>query len=176
MDARTAIDRRDLLKGSALAAAGIAIAFFGLAFARARLSLVFVGLSDAPGFVPLSHGVFDLAYTATALAVFLCSRRLVPVSQKTWVFATALAGMLTASTAFALAPVVPQGALASVQMLAAVMGGVAFLMFTMLNAEILAGVSLLRAAVYTSGNGLLGSVLAFFLSGAGAAQTARRPS
>lgn len=148
-----------------------AIAFFGLAFARAWLSLVFVGLSDAPGFVSLSHGVFDLAYTATALAVFLCSRQLVPVSQKGWVFATALVGMLAASAAFALAPVVPQGVPVPVQGLAAVMGGVAFLTFTMLNAEMLAGVSLLRAAVYTSGNGLLGSVLAFFLSGAGAAQT-----
>ena len=80
--------------------------------------------------------------------------------------------MLAASAAFVLAPVVPQGVPVPAQGLTAVMGGVAFLMFTMLNAEMLAGVSLLRAAVYTSGNGLLGSVLAFFLSGAGAAQTA----
>lgn len=143
-----------------------AIAFFGLAFARTWLSLVFIGIGETPGFAPLSHSAFDMAYTAAAILVLALSRKLVPLSQKTWVFGLSLGGMLLASAAFvgasALGDVVPAAA--------AAVGGVAFLLCSMLNCEMLAGVGLLRAAIYISGNNLLGSVLAFFLTGAGSSQ------
>lgn len=144
-----------------------AIAFFGLAFARAWLSLVFVGIAQNPSaqFVPLPHAIFDLAYIATALVVVLTARRLVPVSQKTWTFAGALGGMMAASLVFVLMPYISPAVQGWAASAAAVMGGVAFLVCTMLNCEMLAGVGLLRALIYISGNNLLGSVLAFFLTG-----------
>lgn len=164
------------------------LAFFGLAFARTWLSLVFVGaggattsgaaetIGGAATLAALPHGVFDLAYIAAALFMVVFARRLVPLFEKRAAFAVALGGMLAASIAFVLPAILPPQALPPqavtvVRTVAAAAGGAAFLTCSMLNCEMLAGVSLLRALIYLSGNNLLGSVLLFFLKGAGVLQT-----
>ncbi len=148
------------------------IAFFGMAFARAWVSLVFVLPAPGVPFAALSHDLFDLAYIAVAVAVAVFGRRLVPLAAKRWAFPIVLGGMLLASLAFVLGPLLPQPAAGALAAVAALLGGASFLGCTLLNAEALAGVSVLRIALYLSGYNLLGSVLVFFLEGSGALRTA----
>lgn len=153
-----------------LPAGPFSLAFFALAFARLWVSVVFVGVSSSTLYLPLSHTVFDVAYTAAAIAVLLASRRLAPLWKRRWPLAFSLAGMLAASVVFVLRPWVLPSVAPVLGVAAAAVAGPAFLMFSFLNVEALAGVSLIRALLYLSGSGFLGSAMAFFLSGTGSAQ------
>ena len=86
----------------------LSIAFFGMAFARAWLSIIFVGPdSGTPALPVLSHTLFDVAYVAFSLIVLALARRFVPYSEKRWAYAATLAGMLVASVAFVAQPADP---------------------------------------------------------------------
>ncbi len=151
----------------------LSIAFFGMAFARAWLSIIFVGPdSGTSAFPVLSHTVFDIAYVAFCLAALAFARRLVPYSGKLWSYVATLAGMLVTSVAFVAQPAVPGAALPAVALTASAIGGIAFMSCSLLSAEVLVGVSILRIAIYLSGANLFSSLLVFLLGGAGRAQTA----
>ena len=139
------------------------LAFFGMAFARAWVSLVFVLPGGALPFSALPHIAFDAAYVLAGAAAVVLARRIVPYAERHWSFAATLIGMLIASCAFAMTSVLPPGLRDEVFLVAALTGGAAFLSCSLLNAEALAGTSILRIALYLSGSNLLGSVLVFFL-------------
>ncbi len=141
------------------------LAFFGMAFARAWVSLVFVLPGAGAPFTALPHGVFDVAYVLASLLAATFARRIVPHAGRPWAFLVTLAGMLAASAAFVLAPspMIPGSARDALSVVAAFVGGAAFLSCSLLNAEALAGTSLLRITLYLSGSSLFGSVLIFFL-------------
>lgn len=148
------------LQHAVLPVGAVSLAFFGVAFARAWLSLIFV---DAPGAgaVPLPHVVFDVGYVAASALLALCARRLVPLSAHRSVYALVLAGMLAASAAFCacawLSP--PAWLLAA----ASFVGGAAYGSFLLLNAEAFAGVSILRIVLYLSGSRVLASIFVWLL-------------
>ncbi len=139
------------------------LAFFGLAFARAWLSLIFAG--DASSLPTLSHTLFDAAYVTCGLLVLVFARRLVPLTAGRGPFVAVLAGMCIASGVFVAQPALPSFLAPVLLVLGAILGGAAFAGCTILNAEALAGTSVLRIALYLSGGNLLGSVLVFFLQG-----------
>ena len=150
----------------------LSIAFFGMAFARAWLSIIFVGPdSGMPALPVLSHTLFDVAYVAFSLIVLALARRLVPYSEKRWAYAATLAGMLVASVAFVAQPLMPGSLVSGACSVAALVGGASFMSCSLLSAEVLAGVSILRIAIYLSGANVLSSVLVFFLAGAELPQT-----
>lgn len=145
------------------------IAFFGMAFARAWLALVFAR-STTPLAAPFSRDLFDVAFTVAALLMVLCARRLVPIAQKNAVYGASLGGMLVSSVLLMLWNILPPALLGPLGLAGSLVGGAAYLGCSMLNCEMLAGVSLLRALLYRSGSTLLASVLAFFFSDIGAVQ------
>lgn len=139
------------------------LAFFGMAFARAWVSLVFVLPGAGAPFAALPHGVFDVAYVLASLLAVAFARRIVPHAGRPWAFLATLAGMVAASASFVLAPVLPLLTCEVLLPMATFVGGVAFLSCSLLNAEALVGTSLLRITLYLSGSSLFGSVLIFFL-------------
>ena len=147
----------------------------GSAFARAWLSLVFVGAGSPVvaevELATLPHGIFDIAYILIALFVLAFARKFVPLCTRRGSFVCSLVGMFIASAAFSLQPVLSPEANAAVGIVAAIAGGGAFLTFSLLNCEMLASVSLLRALIYLSGSNLLGSALVFFLAQCDGLQT-----
>ena len=147
------------------------IAFLGMAFARAWVSLVFVVPGTTAPCPALSHDLFDLAYVATSVAAAVFARHLVPLAARRCVFPATLGGMMLASLAFVTGPYAPQAIAGTVALVSSLLGGAAFLGCTLLNAEALAGVSILRIALYASGYNLLGSVLVFFLEDGGFVRT-----
>lgn len=153
------------LQHAILPAGAVSLAFFGVAFARAWLSLVFVEPGTALGAAPLPHDVFDAGYVAASCLIALCARRLVPYASHAWAYAATLAGMLVSSAAFAATLWAPLDAWAVAA--AAFAGGAAYGSFLLLNAEAFAGVSILRIVLYLSGSRVLASVLVWLLQPCG---------
>lgn len=148
------------------------MAFFGLAFARAWVSLVFVVPEASSPFSALPHGLFDVGYIACSIVAVAFARRIVPYARRRWAIPATLGGMLLASLAFVAGPAVSPPVAPVLAAAAAVLGGAAFLSCALLNAEAFVGVSVLRIALYLAGYNLLGSVLVFFLDGLDAVHTA----
>ncbi len=116
----------------------------------------------ASGALALPHDVFDWAFAGVSLLVAVCARRLVPFSAKGWAYGVVLAGMLTSSAcsiagAFVAVP-------GPVALAGALVGGASYAGFLVLNAEVFAGVSLLRIVLYLSGSRLLASLMAYLLA------------
>ena len=70
-----------------------ALAFGGLACARAWLSLLYV----SPGAEASFHGCFDVGYVGVGVAVVLAARRIGGFSRWRWPYVTALLSMLAAT-------------------------------------------------------------------------------
>lgn len=145
------------------------VVFFGLAFARAWLSLVFIEPEASLGETLLPHGVFDLGFVGFNVALIVLARRMVPLSDRRGWYVFALLGMLLASacSGCALWFEVPVW----VAWMAALAAGTAYGAYVVLNSEAYAGVSILRMVLYLSGSQALGSVVAAALQGGGAWQT-----
>ncbi len=82
------------------------MAFFGLAFARAWVSLVFVVPEASSPFSALPHGLFDVGYIACSIVAVAFARRIVPYARRRWAIPATLGGMLLASLAFVAGPAV----------------------------------------------------------------------
>lgn len=142
------------------------LAFFGIAFARVWLSFVFVEPAAASGALGLPHDVFDWAFSGVSLLIAVFARRLVPLSAKGWAYGAVLAGML-ASSACSMAGAFVEVPTAAV-LAGTLVGGASYAGFLVLNAEVFAGVSLLRIVLYLSGSRLLASLMAYLLASADA--------
>lgn len=148
----------------------VSLVFFGLAFARTWLSLVFVDAGATSGLAPLSHAAFDVGYVLASAAFVMLSRRLVPYTARRPAYVTTLVGMLVPVMWFAwgesllAAFGVPQ--LSRVMAgAAAILGGCAYASFLILNAEVFAGVSILRIVIYLAGGRALAVFMTFLLQG-----------
>lgn len=151
MDAIAHISRTRLPAGPA------SLAFFGIAFARVWVSLVFVGPGAGVAAFPWPHDVFDWGFFATSLAIALLARHLVPYTGKCWAWAATLVAMLAVSAVFSVGLWVE---LPTWLVLGgAIVGGAGYASFLLLNGEVFAGVSLLRIVIYMSGARVLSSVL-----------------
>lgn len=84
------------------------LAFFGLAFARAWVSFVFVVPEASAPFPALSHGLFDAGYIVCSVGAVAFARRIVPYARRRWAIPATLGGMLLASLAFIAGPAGPR--------------------------------------------------------------------
>ena len=135
----------------------MSLAFFGVAFARTWLSLIFVGPGEGAAAIPLSHDVFDVGFFVLSLLMALAARRFVPLVDRRWAWCGTLALMLAVSIVFSIGLWV--GLPGWLRVAAAVAGGIGYGLFLLLNGEIYAGVSLLRIVLYMAGCRVLGSAL-----------------
>lgn len=140
-------------------------AFFGLAFARAWLSLVLIDPgfgADAGGFFSV-HTAFDLGFVLFDIVLVPGACRLVPLAGKRVPAAFALIGMLAASLTYV---VRAEASLPGWVVGGAVLvAGAAYGVYVIINAEVYAGVSILRMILYLSGSQALGTLLASILRG-----------
>lgn len=143
----------------------MAFVFLGLAFARAWVALLFAD--------PLSPGYgsgwgtsfFDIAYVGCALAAIVGFRRVIPLTARRWPWMLSAALMTVASVGF-----VADGWLGLGEGAAAVVsltGGSGFLLYTLVNAEVLATQALRSVILYLSAGRILSWVLTFFFSDMG---------
>ena len=148
-----AVDWRERLGGPT------ALAFGGLACARAWLSLAYV----APETPVLSHTWFDVGYIGLGIAVVLFARRIEGLSRWRWPYLVALCTMLVAAvcagfgSAWGLAGVLLD--------LVALASGVGFGLACLLNAESLVRLGLVKIVLYLAANHVVASVLVFVLTG-----------
>lgn len=135
----------------------VALAFGGLACARAWLSLAFV----LPG-VGLSHTWFDVGYMGLGIVLVVLGRRSGGLARRGWPYGVTLAAMLfvAAYPVLGLAFVPPSWVRGGI----AVLGGVGFGLACLLNAESFVRLSLLRIVLYLTANHVVASVLVFLLS------------
>ena len=147
------------LQHAILPVGAVSLAFFGVAFARAWLSLVFVEPAVGMDAAPLPHAVFDIGYVAASVLIALFARRMVPYAARRAAYALTLAGMLAASVAFCAGAWLELPSWLVVP--ASLLGGAAYGSFLLLNAEAFAGVSILRIVLYLSGSRVLASILAW---------------
>lgn len=124
-----ATDWRERLGGPA------ALAFGGLACARAWLSLLYV----SPGAEASFHGWFDVGYVGVGVAVVLAARRIGGFSRWRWPYVTALLSMLAAALCSGAGSVwtVPE----PVRAVVACVSGTGFGLLCLLNAESLVRLS-----------------------------------
>ena len=134
-----------------------ALAFGGLACARAWLSLAYVA-PDAPVF---SHDWFDVGYVGVGVAVVLAARRIGGFSGWRWPYVTALLSMLAAALCSGAGSVwaVP----APVRAVMACVSGTGFGLLCLLNAESLVRLRLLRIVLYLAANSAMASVFLWAL-------------
>ena len=137
------------LQHAILPVGAVSLAFFGVAFARAWLSLVFVEPAVGMDAAPLPHAVFDIGYVAASVLIALFARRLVPYAARRAAYALTLAGMLAASVAFCAGAWLELPSWLVVP--ASLLGGAAYGSFLLLNAEAFAGVSILRIVLLSVG-------------------------
>lgn len=149
------------IEHAVLPAGAVSLAFFGVAFARSWLSLVFVEPGSMLGVEPFPHNVFDVGYVAVSGALALLARHLVPYASRSWAYVASLVGMLFSSGMFCLYLWVPVDRIAV--LIASFVGGAAYGSFLLLNAEAFAGVSILRIVLYLSGSRVLASVVTWLL-------------
>ncbi len=149
------------LQHAIVPAGAVSLAFFGVAFARAWLTLAFVDSGQVVGVAALPHDVFDAGYVAASVAAVLLARPVVPLATHGWAYAFAAAGMLFASAVFSAGMWV--GLEGWLVRAAALLGGAAYAVFLLMNAEAFAGVSVLRIVLYLSGSRVLASVLTWLL-------------
>lgn len=148
-----ATDWRERLGGPA------ALAFGGLACARAWLSLAYVA-PDAPVF---SHDWFDAGYIALGVAAMVLARRIDGLSRWRWPYVAALLTMLLVAVGTATG--VAWGMPAPLGAVLACGSGVGFGLVCLLNAESLVRLSLLRIVLYLAANHVAASAMVFVLSG-----------
>lgn len=141
----------------------VSLAFFGVAFARVWLSFVFVEPGAAAGALALPHDLFDWAFAGLSVAIVLGARRLVPLSDKPWIYGAMLVAMLVASGCSIAGMGQPLPGVLTVA--GALLGGAAYSVYLAVNAEAFAGVSLLRIVLYLSGSRVLASFMAYILAG-----------
>lgn len=159
----------DAIKVTKMPAGPVSIAFLGVAFARVWLTLVFIEPSTGVAAPPLSHEMFDVGYVALSLACALGARRIVVLSQSKGWYIAALLAMLLASTVWICS--VSLALPAVVGHAAACIGGAAYGVFLLLNAEAFAGLGILRVVLYLSGSRVLASIMTFFLGEGGLLRT-----
>ena len=167
-----------------LPAGPVSLAFFGVAFARVWVSLIFVGSGSAAGSgatatvagdlatgvgsmadllaglgapVPLPHDIFDWGFFALSLVVALAARRLVPLVERRWAWCGALLSMLAVSVVFSVG--LWTGLPGWLRIACAIVGGCGYGAYLLLNGEVFAGVSLLRIVLYMAGSRVLSSAL-----------------
>ena len=141
----------------------VSLAFFGVAFARVWLSFVFVEPGAAAGATALPHDVFDWAFAGLSVAIVAGARRVVPLSNKRWVYAVILGAMLISSACSIVG--INHALPVAVRAVGALVGGAAYAGYLAVNAEAFAGVSLLRIVLYLSGSRVLASLMAYLLAG-----------
>lgn len=140
--------------------------FVGVVCARVWITLVFADPGTAVGAGPFSHDVFDVAFTLLNCAVALLARRLVPLSSHRWTGGVALIGMFAVSVAFSVGLYIALPGCLAVAF--ALLGGVSYAVFLLLNAEAYAGMSLLRIVLVLSGTRVTSSFLTFLFETADA--------
>lgn len=143
----------------------VSIAFLGVAFARVWLTMLVVEPPSGVAVASLSHSVFDFGYVAVSLACALGARRIVPLSKGHGWYAAALLGMVSASCVWVCGGAI--GIAPAAFPIAAAIGGGAYGLFLLLNAEVFAGLSALRIILYLSGARILACVMVFLLGDAG---------
>lgn len=137
----------------------LSVVFFGVAFARVWVTLLFVDPGFGVDALPLSHDAFDVGFTLLSLAVVVGARRLVPLSARGASYALVLGGMLAVSLTFAVSLSVALPGAAGV--VCALVGGASYAGYLLLNAEAFAGVSVLRVVLYLSGSRVVSSFFAY---------------
>ena len=148
-----------------LGSSRLAFAFLGLAFARAWVALLFAD-PRSPGYgADWGTSLFDIAYVSCALVAVAVFRRVIPLTAHRWPWIASGLLMAVASVGFALDGLLGMGdAVAAVVSLT---GGAGFLLYTLVNAEVLATQSLRSIILYLSLGRILSWVLTFFLSDTG---------
>lgn len=137
--------------------------FLGVGFARAWLALLFANpVVAVPSIGVSSHMMFDCAYVLMALAAVVWTRRIVPLGAHGALAATAF-GLMLLSTL--LAAGASGDGLEVLGLVAAVAGGLGFLLFSLLNVEACASLSTLRLVLCLSAAYFLGGFLAFLGNG-----------
>ena len=145
---------------------GLKPSFFGLAFARAWLALLYAN-PLAQGYGPLyGTSIFDAAYSIAAIVVVLGFRRIIPLTGRRLWWAVPLACMEAATVLFAVdaAGIVPTHIAA---MASSVVGGVGFLAYCLYNAEVLSTQPLRSIMLYLTLAPVLGVILMYFLMDVG---------
>ncbi|MBS5450329.1 MAG: hypothetical protein KHZ24_03835 [Coriobacteriia bacterium] len=139
----------------------MSLAFFGTAFARTWLTLVFVdpgAVTRGGGAItPWPHAIFDLGFFAISFAIALLARKLVPLAARRGAWAATLAAMLAVSLVFSAGLWVELPTWVCVVL--SVAGGAAYGAYLLLNGEVFVGVSLLRIVLYMAGSRVLSSAL-----------------
>lgn len=139
--------------------------FLGLALARAWVALLFAD-PQAPGYgATWGTSLFDLAYVVCAAAAVLGFRRVIPLTAHRWSWAAAGVLMTGASAGF-----VADGAMGPLPGLFAAVslaGGAGFLLYTLVNAEVLATQPVRSVIIYLGAGRVLSFVLTWFLTDVG---------
>ncbi len=141
------------------------LSFLGLALARAWVALLFAD-PRAPGYgSSWGTSLFDIAYVSCALAAVIGFRRIIPLTGKRWTWIVSGALMTLSSVGFIIDGLVGPvpGAFTTVSL----MGGAGFLLYTLVNAEVLATQSLRAVILYLSLGRILSFVLTYFLTDLG---------
>ena len=114
------------------------------------------------GFDP--HIIFDYSYVVVGVAIALLARRLSPLQEQPWSKAAAAGGMIAASLCVIASTVSSEYAVA-LGVIGALLGGLGFCVFLLLNSEALFPLSLIRILLYLAASRFFAVPIVFFCEG-----------
>lgn len=137
---------------------------FALGCARAWMTLIFAAprVNLDLGFDP--HIVFDYSYVVTGVAIALLARRLSPLQEQPWSKLVAAGGMIAASLCIITSTISNEYA-STLSIVGALLGGISFCVFLLLNSETLFPLSIVRILLYLAASRFLAVPIVFFCEG-----------